>query len=105
MSNPNQNPNSPNRQQAPEKRVFVETSAVFNGTSLLIGCVGPSSCGKTFSAIALARGIQRVSGGPITIIDTEAGRSQHYAPRFQFKLPDGRDGLRHISFSPPFSPL
>jgi len=97
------NPNS--KQRDPEKRIFVESSAAFLGTSLLLGCVGPSSCGKTYSALALARGIQRVSGGHITVIDTEAGRANLYAPRFQFKLPDGSLGLRHIPFSPPFSPL
>lgn len=97
------NPNS--KQRDPEKRVFVESVAEFLGTSLLLGCVGPSSCGKTFSALALARGIQRVSGGHITVIDTEAGRAKMYAPRFQFKLPDGTKGLRHLPFSPPFSPL
>lgn len=89
----------------PEKRVFVESVAEFLGTPLLLGCVGPSSCGKTYSALALARGIQRVSGGHISVIDTEAGRANLYAPRFQFKLPDGSKGLRHLPFSPPFSPL
>jgi len=96
---------NPKQARDPEKRIFVESPAAFLGTSLLLGCVGPSSCGKTYSALALARGIQRVSGGPITVIDTEAERANMYAPRFQFKLPDGKDGLRHIPFSPPFSPL
>lgn len=40
--------------------------------------------------------MQRVIGGDIYFIDTEARRGLHYADRFQF---------RHIDFQPPFGPL
>jgi len=77
-------------------RKFEDTPAVRAQTPLLIGLVGPSGSGKTFSALRLATGIQRVSGGDIYAIDTEARRMLHYADTFKF---------RHLSFSAPFSPL
>ncbi len=63
---------------------------------MLVGIVGPSGSGKTFSALRLATGIQRVCGGDIFVIDTEARRALHYADRFKF---------RHVAFGAPFSPL
>jgi len=77
-------------------RKFEDTPAVRAQTPLLIGLVGPSGSGKTFSALRLATGIQRVSGGDIYAIDTEARRTLHYADTFKF---------RHLPFGAPFSPL
>jgi hypothetical protein len=77
-------------------RVFEDKPAVREATPLLIGLVGPSSSGKTYSALRLATGIQRVSGGDIYGIDTESGRMKHYADKFKF---------RHLAFGAPFSPL
>lgn len=77
-------------------RTFDDKSAVRERVPLLLGLVGPSSSGKTFSALRLATGMQRVIGGEIFFIDTEAKRGTHYADRFAF---------RHIDFQPPFGPL
>jgi len=77
-------------------RTFVDQHAVREKTPLLVGTIGPSGVGKTFSMLRLATGIQRVAGGDIFVIDTEARRSLHYADRFRF---------RHVPFGPPFSPL
>lgn len=79
-----------------EKRVFSDKPAVRERVPLLVGLVGPSGSGKTFSALRMATGIQRVAGGDIYVIDTEAKRALHYADKFKF---------RHIPFLAPFSPL
>lgn len=77
-------------------RSFSDKPAVREQTPVLLGLVGPSGTGKTFSALRLATGIQRVSGGEIYVIDTEARRSLHYAEQFKF---------RHVQFDAPFGPL
>ena len=77
-------------------RTFEDRPAVRERTPLLVGLVGPSGVGKTFSALRLATGIQRVSGGDVFVVDTEARRALHYADRFKF---------RHVPFDPPFGPL
>src|SRR5438128_3503645 len=77
-------------------RTFEDRPAVREATPLLVGLIGPSSSGKTFSALRLATGIQRVSGGEIFVIDTEARRALHYAEKFTF---------RHVPFGAPFGPL
>lgn len=77
-------------------RIFEDKAATRERTPLLIGLTGPSSSGKTFSALRLATGIQRVAGGDIGFIDTEARRALHYADKFKF---------RHLPFAAPFGPL
>ncbi|MGE0289310.1 MAG: AAA family ATPase [Bradyrhizobium sp.] len=77
-------------------RTFEDRPAVRQAVPLLVGLMGPSGSGKTFSALRLATGIQRVTGGDIYVIDTEARRALHYADRFKF---------RHLSFDPPFGSL
>lgn len=77
-------------------RTFEIKEATRERVPLMIGIVGPSGSGKTFSALRLATGMQRVSGGDIGIIDTEARRSLHYADKFKFL---------HMPFGAPFSPL
>ena len=62
-------------------------------SSLLIGLAGPSSSGKTYSALRLATGL--ANGGMIAMIDTESGRGLHYADDFTYQ---------HTRFDPPFSP-
>src|SRR6516164_9578510 len=74
------------------QRVFVAKPAVRESVPLLIGLMGPSSSGKTYSALRLATGIQRVTGGEIYCIDTESRRMLHYADSFKF---------RHIQFDAP----
>lgn len=80
---------------AVSKRVFEDAPAVRGATPLLFGLIGPSSSGKTFSALRLATGVQRIVGGEIFVADTEKNRAKHYADHFAF---------RHVPFSPPFSP-
>lgn len=77
-------------------RTFTDSVAVRAHVPLLIGLMGPSASGKTFSALRLASGIQQVSGGEIFFIDTEARRALHYAEQFKF---------RHIDFQAPFGSL
>jgi hypothetical protein len=77
-------------------RTFEDKPATRERVPLLISLMGPSGGGKTFSALRLATGIQRVSGGEIFVIDTEARRALHYADRFTF---------RHLEFGAPFGSL
>ena len=77
-------------------RTFTDAQAVRSSVPLMIGLTGASGSGKTYSALRLASGIQRVTGGEIFVIDTESRRSLHYADVFSF---------RHVEFTAPFSPL
>jgi len=77
-------------------RSFDDKPALRERVPLLVGLVGPSGGGKTYSALRLATGVQRVTGGDIYFIDTEARRALHYADRFRF---------RHLSFGAPFGSL
>lgn len=77
-------------------RQFTAKAAVRETVPLFIGLVGPSSSGKTYSALTLAEGIQRTTGGDIHLIDTENRRGLHYADRFKYQ---------HIQFDPPFGSL
>jgi ABC-type dipeptide/oligopeptide/nickel transport system ATPase subunit len=77
-------------------REFTVKAGVREAVPLLLGIMGPSGGGKTFSALRLATGIQRVTGGDIYGIDTEARRMLHYADRFKFK---------HLQFDAPFRSL
>jgi len=77
-------------------RTFEAKPAVRESVPLLVGLMGCSGSGKTFSALRLATGIQSVVGGDIFGIDTEARRMLHYADQFKFK---------HIEFNAPFGSL
>jgi len=77
-------------------RTFAVSDGVRSSVPLLLGLMGPSGGGKTFSALRLATGIQTIAGGDIYGIDTEARRMLHYADRFKFK---------HIQFDAPFGSL
>lgn len=77
-------------------RTFEDTESKPGRVPLCVGLCGPSGSGKTYSALRLATGIQRVTGGDIFVIDTESRRAMHYARFFKF---------RHIDFGAPFSPL
>jgi energy-coupling factor transporter ATP-binding protein EcfA2 len=77
-------------------RAFEDKPATRERVPLLVGLMGPSGSGKTYSALRLATGIQRVSGGDIFMVDTESRRSLHYADKFKFRI---------VEFSPPFGPL
>lgn len=77
-------------------RKFEATPATRKAQNLFIGLVGPSSSGKTFTALELATGIQSVCGGEIAVIDTENNRALAYADHFKFL---------HIPFEPPWGSL
>lgn len=81
---------------ATKPRTFEAKQAVRTAVPLWIGLMGPSGTGKTFSALRLATGIQRVTGGSIYVIDTESRRALHYADQFDFM---------EVEFGAPFSPL
>lgn len=78
------------------RRTFEDHEAKRSAVPLMVGLVGPSGGGKTMSALRLATGIQRVTGGDIFVIDTESRRALHYAENFKF---------RHVEFKSPFGPL
>jgi len=80
-------------------RTFEAAPAVRTGSQLLLGLSGASGGGKTFSALRLARGIQRVTGGDIFYIDTDNRRALHYADNF--RKADGSPGFVHVNFEPP----
>jgi AAA domain len=77
-------------------REFTDSPAVRGNVPLLIGLVGASGSGKTKSSLRLAAGIQRVVGGDVFGIDTEANRMLHYADAHKF---------RHVPFIAPFDAL
>jgi hypothetical protein len=72
---------------------FTFRRGVREEVGLLIGLIGPSGGGKTFSAMRLAKGI--CGDDPFAVIDTEAGRAKHYADDFKFD---------HGDLKPPFTP-
>jgi hypothetical protein len=74
-------------------RKFTSSPAVRGRTQLLLALIGPTGTGKTFSALRLAEGMKRVTGGETFVIDTEAGRAKHYAKDFKF---------HHVPFEPPY---
>lgn len=84
-------------------RVFEDVPATRRAIPLLIGIFGTTGSGKTLSALRVAFGIQRVTGGEIMAADTEAGRMLAYAD--DFKKADGTPGFRHIPFEAPFGSL
>lgn len=78
-------------------RVFADydAAAVTVAKPLLVDLTGPSFSGKTWSALRLATGMQRVLGGDIGFADTENNRAIQYKDFFKF---------RHVPFVPPYSP-
>ena len=76
-------------------RKFEARLAVRERIPMLVGLTGASGSGKTYSALRLATGMQRVTGGEIFFVDTEARRGLQYADEFKF---------RHVAMSEPFSP-
>ena len=77
-------------------RKFEDKPATRERVPMLVGLVGPSGSGKTYSALRLATGMQRATGGDIFFIDTESRRALHYADDFDF---------RHIEMGPPFGSM
>ena len=69
------------------------TPAVRANVPLLLGFMGSSGSGKTFSAMRVAKGI--AGDRPFAVIDTESGRARHYAETFRFD---------HAELHAPFRP-
>jgi hypothetical protein len=84
-------------QNSAASRVFedYEAATATKPMPLIVGITSPSGGGKTFSALALAEGMRRITGGEVFGIDTESDRMLHYKTRFNF---------RHVPFAPPHSP-
>lgn len=76
-------------------RSFEAKPAERGNDPLLIGMIGPPGGGKTYSALRIARGMQKVRGGDIVVIDTEGGRAKKYADDFKFL---------HVDMKPPYKP-
>lgn len=72
---------------------FEFTPARRENVSLLIGLAGGTGSGKTYSAMAIAKGL--AGGRRFAVIDTEAGRAKHYADGFEFD---------HGDLTAPFEP-
>ncbi len=64
---------------------FTFRPAVREAVALMIGLIGPSGGGKTYTAMRLATGIVG-KGNKFAVIDTEARRSLHYAGMFNFDM-------------------
>jgi hypothetical protein len=79
----------------PRKFEAVDAATVREPKPLLIGITSPSFGGKTYSALRLAAGLQRVLKGKTKLVDTEAGRSLQYQDLFPFQ---------YVKFAPPHSP-
>lgn len=72
---------------------FQFKPAVRENVGLLIGLMGGTGSGKTYTAMRLAAGI--AGDKPFAVIDTEAGRALHYADMFRFD-----HGIMRAPFSP-----
>ena len=68
--------------------------AIKEQVNLLIGLIGASGSGKTYTAMRLASGMVG-KGNKFAVIDTEARRSLHYAEMFDFDMAE---------LNPPFKP-
>ena len=75
---------------------FSFRPAIREQIPLLLGIIGPTWTGKTFSALRVGTGIVSVRGGKLVGIDTEARRMLQYADDFKFT---------YSEFAPPFSSL
>jgi hypothetical protein len=81
---------------------FKESLREIEPVPCLLGIYGPSGSGKTYSALRLATGMQRITGGDIFVIDSEAKRAKHYL--YDKDLNPKGFHFRHIEITAPFSP-
>ena len=77
-------------------RTFEHKPAKRERVPMLVGLVGPSGSGKTKSALRLADGMVKATGGKVFVVDTEARRALHYADEHEFE---------HVPMDAPYSPL
>lgn len=73
---------------------FRRAADVDEPTPLLVGAIGGTGSGKTFSAFRIARGLVGPKG-KIAMLDTEKRRSLHYRKDFEFDFAE---------IAPPFTP-
>lgn len=71
--------------------------ALRENVGLMLGVVGGTGSGKTFSALRLASGMG--GGKPFAFIDTENRRGLHYADQFQFHYAELRPPFRPDAFA------
>lgn len=69
------------------------------GAKLVIGMVGPSGGGKTYSALVLAKGMAKMDMSKVCVIDTENRRAELYADDPVV------GGFNVIQLDAPFSPM
>lgn len=84
-------------------REFTISPGTRESLPLFIGLVGPSSSGKTRSALRLAVGMQSVVGGEIVFINTEGKRGTMDLDLFKKK--DGSPAIKHMAFDAPYASL
>ena len=90
--------------------------AVRSGAQLLVAIWGDSGAGKTRSGLAVARGIAADPGEDfnnpetlraidrrIFVVDTDAGRAEHYAPAEGEAPRADRFAFQHAELEPPFT--
>lgn len=84
---------------------FTFRQAAREKIGLLFAVAGASGSGKTYSALKLAKGIANGTGR-IAVIDTEAGRALHYAPKPGVPMSEQPNAFEflHLDFQPPFTP-
>jgi hypothetical protein len=66
-----------------------------DGFGVFVALAGTSTTGKTVSALRMGQGLVKARGGELAVLDTEGGRTHHYADRFKFRVSD---------MAPPFHP-
>lgn len=87
-------------------RKFEVRKAVRQSVPIWIGLGGGSGGGKTLSALRIATGIQKIVGGRISVIDTEADRAAVYAPKpGELARPPETFDFDQMTFEAPFGSL
>ena len=79
---------------------FVPSSEIKRKASLIIGLSGPSSSGKTYSALLLAQVLAKDKGGKVYGIDTENSRMGDYKNKSLFP---NLTPFMHTAMDEPFS--
>lgn len=82
---------------------FIDAERV--DTPLILGLIGPSTSGKTRSALRLATGIVSVTGGNIVCIDTEQKRMLRYARTKKDVPQEGKYAFKYLNFSAPHTSI
>lgn len=86
-------------------KMFNIIKAKRSKINLLLAVCGASGAGKTYTSLLLANSLAK-NTGKIALIDTENGRSLHYAPKEEGKenISEGIFDFLWIDFPPPYTP-